>query len=148
MIAGDFRNCEAIMLDVKRGRCAIRCAMLTGFLAALATAGAWGDERFERFEPRSVGDVLPANLVRSPQYRLAPTVRAFGYLNDFVASSSYGVFEAESDTMLRRLVREIHAISVLQGITLTDAYAKALAKAALSPVRGAVQLVSDPVGTA
>src|SRR5689334_10425174 len=104
-----------MMLDVEWGRRAICRVMLSGLLAALATVGAWGDERFERFEPRSVGDVLPANLIQSPQYRLAPTVRAFGYLNDFVASSSYGVFEAESDTMLRRLVREIHAISVLQG---------------------------------
>src|SRR5262249_49187656 len=65
----------------------------------------------------------------------------------FVVASDFGPFEAESDAMLRRLLREIHAIAVLQGITLTDAYAKALAQAALSPVRGAHQLVTNPVAT-
>src|SRR5262249_4800990 len=64
-----------------------------------------------------------------------------------IASSDYGVFEAQSDAMLRRLIREIHAIAVLQGITLTDAYTKALAQAALSPVRGVEQLVTNPVET-
>jgi hypothetical protein len=114
----------------------------------IATAAAQAEEgRFERFEPRPTGDVLPGDMIEGPHYRLAPTVRTFGYLNYFVMLSDYGTFDAASDAMLRRLIRENHAITVLHGITLTDAYAKALAQAALSPIRGVTDLVTRPVQT-
>jgi hypothetical protein len=70
---------------------------------------------YERFEPRPVGDILPADMIAGPHYRLAPTVRTFGYLNYFIMQSDYGTFDAASDAMLRRLIRENHAITVLHG---------------------------------
>jgi hypothetical protein len=115
--------------------------------AVMATATASAAEPFETFTPRPVGDAVPAAMIQGEHYRLAPTVRTFDFLNDFVVSSDYGPFEPQSDAMLRRLIREIHAIAVLQGITLTEAYGKALAQAALSPVRGVQQLVTNPVET-
>ena len=122
-------------------------AVTGGLAAAAMVATAWAADSLETFQPRPVRDVLPAAMIQGEHYRLAPTVRTFNFLNDYVVASDYGPFEAESDAMLRRLIREIHAISVLQGITLTDAYATALAQAALSPVRGVQQLVANPVAT-
>jgi hypothetical protein len=127
-------------------RRAVTCLVFILLVALSATAGARA-EGYERFEPRPVGDVLPADMIEGPHYRLAPTVRTFGYLNYFVMLSDYGTFDAASDAMLRRLIRENHAITVLHGITLTDAYAKALAQAALSPIRGVTDLVTRPVQT-
>src|SRR5258706_2358914 len=52
-------------------------------LAALsATAGARA-EGYQRFEPRPVGDVLPARMIAGPHHPLAPTVQALG-LPDYV----------------------------------------------------------------
>ncbi|MFO1057317.1 MAG: hypothetical protein U1E53_10160 [Dongiaceae bacterium] len=91
--------------------------------------------------------MLPPEMIQGPHYRLAPTVGARNALNYFVMLSEYGTFDAPSDAMLRRLIRENHAITVLQGITLTDAYAKALAQAALSPIQGVKDLITQPVQT-
>jgi hypothetical protein len=102
---------------------------------------------FETYEPRPVSAVIGEGLVSGPHYRLAPMVKTVGYFNDFYASTDYGAFEAGSNTMLRRLVREINAIAVLQGITVTDAYTKALEQAALGSVRGVQDLVTNPVQT-
>jgi hypothetical protein len=102
---------------------------------------------YETFQPRPIQEVVSANLVSGPHYRMAPTVRTFDYLNEFVVSTDYGLFTPRSDAMLRRLMREIPAIAALQQITLTDAYGKALAQAALSPIRGVQNLVTNPVQT-
>jgi hypothetical protein len=121
------------------------CGALAGVLIATAALAQGGN--FETFEPRPTQDVVPAGLIAGPHYRLAPTVQTVGYLNNFIVSSDYGTFAAPSDTMLRRLVREIHAIAVLHDITLTDSYAQALKQAALGPVRGVKALVNEPVAT-
>jgi hypothetical protein len=120
-------------------------AGLAGVLIATATLAQGGN--FDTFGPRPVGDVVSPDLLAGPHYRLAPTVQTSNYLNNFVVSSDYGTFEAPSDAMLRRLVREIHAIAVLHDITLTDSYAQALKQAALGPVRGVKALVTEPVAT-
>jgi len=121
------------------------CVAFAGALIATAALAQGGS--FETFGPRPVGDVVSPDLLAGPHYRLAPTVQTWNYLNNFVVSSDYGTFEAPSDAMLRRLVREIHAIAVLHDITLSDAYAKALKQAALGPVRGVKALVTEPVET-
>src|SRR6266852_2155039 len=93
----------------------IRHFALAGLASALITTAAFANEGgFETFEPRPTQEVIPADMIAGPHYHLAPTVRAFGYLNYFVTSSDYGTFVAPSDAMLRRLIRDIHAISVLQ----------------------------------
>jgi hypothetical protein len=120
---------------------------LSLFLFVACTAAQAQQSGFESFEPQPVTAVVGADLISGPHYRLAPTVRAVAYLNEFYASSDYGTFSATSNTMLRRLVREIHAIAVLQGISTSDAYAKALGQAAMGPLRGVQSLVNQPVET-
>jgi hypothetical protein len=91
--------------------------------------------------------MVSGSVLEGPHYRLAPTVKTFAFQNHFIVSSDYGIFEAKSETMLRRLIREIDAIGALREITLTDAYAKALGEAAMGPVRGVQALITDPVDT-
>jgi hypothetical protein len=117
-------------------------ALLPTALSATALSA-----EYESFQPRPVQEVVAPNLASGPNYRIAPTVRTFDFLNEFVVSSDYGLFTPRSDAMLRRLMREIPAITALKQITLTDAYAKALAQAAMGPIRGVQNLASDPVGT-
>jgi hypothetical protein len=121
--------------------------LATALLFATPIEGRAQESGFEKFEPRSARDVVSGSLVEGPHYRLAPTVQTFAFQNHFVVSSDYGIFEAKSEAMLRRLVREIHAIGVLHDITLTDAYGKALGQAAMGPVRGVEALIANPVDT-
>ena len=120
---------------------------LSLFLFTACTAAQAQQSGFEGFEPQPLTAVISADLISGPHYRLAPTVRAVAYLNEFYASSDYGAFSAPSNAMLRRLVREIHAITVLQGISTSDAYIKALGQAAMGSVRGVQTLVNDPGGS-
>jgi hypothetical protein len=122
-------------------------AALVALSGVLLVTAAPAIQSFEKFGPRPIQDVVSADLESGPNYRLTPTVRTFDFLNDFIAMSDYGVFEARSDAMLRRLLREIPAITALRKISTSDAYAKALAQAALGPVRGIQGLVTDPVQT-
>lgn len=125
--------------------CCSALAALAAVLIAIVAQAATGG--FEAFEPRPISEVVPADQIQGPHFRLAPTVQTFGYFDNFVIASDYGAFAAPSDTMLRRLIREIHAISVLQGITTSDAYLKALGQAAMGSVRGVQSLVNQPVET-
>ena len=122
----------------------IAAAML---LVAEAGPGIADSSPLETFAPRQAASILPAAMLSGPHYQVVSTVQTFGYMNSFVVQSEYGTFQAPSNTMLRRLIREIAAIDALHGITLTEAYAKAVGQAALSPVRGAVNLVTSPVET-
>jgi hypothetical protein len=135
-----------------------RSAILTGtrttgallavaLLFAAPIDGRAQESGFETFQPRSARDVVSGSLLAGPHHRLAPTVQTFAYQNHFVVSSDYGIFEAKSDTMLRRLVREIDAIGALHEITVTEAYGKALGQAAMGPVRGVEALIANPVDT-
>jgi hypothetical protein len=129
--------------------------VLLGLVAAVFASAAWGQQspapasqgNFETFQPRPALEAAPAELLHGPHFKVAPTVQTFGYLNTFLVSSDYGVFEAPSDTMLRRLVREIHALAALQEVTRSDAYMEALKQSAMGSVRGIKAFARDPVGT-
>jgi hypothetical protein len=139
------RNARSPALTGNRARGVL---IALGLLLVTPVSGRAQESGFETFEPRPATDVVSGSLLEGPHYRLAPTVKTFAFQNHFIVSSDYGIFEAKSETMLRRLIREIHAIGVLHDISLTDAYAKALGQAAMGPVRGVQALVNDPVDTA
>jgi hypothetical protein len=115
--------------------------------ALLLAVTAPAAESFDKFGPRSIQAVVSADLMQGPHYRIAATVQTYDFLNDFITSSDYGVFESRSDAMLRRLLREIPAIASLRQISTGDAYAKAVEQAALGSVRGVEGLVTQPVQT-
>jgi hypothetical protein len=108
-----------------------------------AAQGGWDSQP----ETRPTSTVVPAEMVRGPQYVLDPAATTFDYLNRFSAVSDYGPFVAPSEARLRRLIREIAAITELKRIQQTDAFAKAAIEAGKSPIRSAKNLIEDPVNT-
>ena len=98
-------------------------------------------------EIRPSASVVDADLLHGPHYALDPTVTTFAYLNRYTVTSDYGPFAAPSDARLRRLIREIAAISQLKAMQQTDAFEKAATEAGKSPFRSAKNLIDDPVGT-
>jgi len=110
-----------------------------------AQAGALAS--YEGPETRPVTDVLSASSLTGPHYKIGPTVYTFDYLNEYAVKSDYGDFTASSDAMLRRLRREIAAIAALAQVKQSDAFKKAALEAAKGPIRGAKNLINDPVKT-
>jgi hypothetical protein len=119
-------------------------SILAGVLLVVAAPAA---ESFEKFGPRPTHEIVSADLMQGPHYRIAATVQTYDFLNDFIVSSDYGLFGAPSDAMLRRLLREIPAIASLRQISTSDAYLNAVQQAALGSVRGVESLVTQPVQT-
>jgi hypothetical protein len=98
-------------------------------------------------EIRPTNSVAASNLLHGQHYSLGPTVTTFAYMNRYSVASDYGPFVAPSDSMLRRLIREIAAIAQLKAIQQTDALEKAAVEAGKSSLRSAKKLIDDPAGT-
>src|SRR6266850_11382 len=88
-------------------------AMLAG-AAHLSVAAAAPPVSFETPTPHPATDVLPAELLRGPHFTVAPMVQNLGYINAYIVNSDFGLFSANGDMMLRRLIREITAIAALR----------------------------------
>ena len=100
---------------------------------------------FDPPDVRATADVVPPALLHGPHYQLGPTVRTFAFMNQYSVTSDYGPFSPPSDARLRRLVREIAAITELQKIHQSDAFAQATVEAGKGVVQGAQHLINDPV---
>jgi hypothetical protein len=74
-------------------------------------------------------------------------VTADGYMDRFIVDSDYGVFDVTGDIALRKLVREIYAITALQEIKGTDAFAAAVKDSATAPIALGKNLITNPVDT-
>jgi hypothetical protein len=97
--------------------------------------------------------VLVAPVILQPYYHrgahhtVRPQVPTYAGRNQYTIDSDFGVFYAEGNAELMARVSEINAIAKLQSISKSDEYAKALERAAKSPVVFAKNLATDPVNT-
>ena len=99
---------------------------------------------YEQLYNRSIRDVLPADKISGPHYKIRDTVRCDGFMDHFTVDSDFGVFEVTGDGALRKLLREIQAIAVLKKIQDSDVFKKSLADAAQKPLDFGRNLVDDP----
>ncbi len=104
-------------------------------------------EKFEVPSNRKVTDIFPADMITGPHYQIRDKVVTYGYMDHFTVDSDYGVFEADGDLALRKLLKEIKAIAVLEQIKSSTAYADALEKSGEMPLEFGKNLITDPVDT-
>lgn len=102
---------------------------------------------YEQLQDRSIRDILPADQISGPHYKVREKVRCDGFMDHFTVDSDFGVFEVTGDGALRKLLREIRAIAVLRKIQDTDVFKKSLEQAAQKPVEFGRQLIDDPEKT-
>lgn len=117
------------------------------FLIPLLCLPASEAAHYERPAARSIQDIMPADKVSGPHYKIREKVRCDGYMDHFSVESDFGPFEVTGDAALRKLLREIQAIGALKQIQSTDAFKDSLAEAAKKPVDFAEDLVDDPSAT-
>ena len=96
---------------------------------------------------RKVSDILPADQIKGEHYKIHDEVVFEGYMDTFTVDSDYGNFKVTGDGALRKMLKEIHAITVLKEIGKTEAFTKALGEAAKKPFKFVGGLVTKPVET-
>jgi len=96
---------------------------------------------------RQITDILPADKIKGEHYKVLNSVAVIGNMDNYKVDSDYGFFEVTGDGLLKKRLKEIQAIAILQKIQGTDAFQKALKTAAMSPVKFGENLVIDPVDT-
>jgi hypothetical protein len=113
----------------------------------LLCATAASAAQFEAPANRKAAEILPAELIQGPHYRVQDTVVSYGYMHHWTVDSDFGTFEATGDGALRSLIREVHAIAALKEISQGEAFASSVANAAKQPFQFAGKMVTDPVDT-
>ncbi len=132
--------------SARQGRWAVVLAMVSMILLG-ATATATSAAHFEVPANRKAVEILPAELLRGPNYQVRDTVVSYGYMHHWTVDSDFGTFEATGDGALRKLIREVYAISALKEISQGEAFASSVASAAKQPFQFAGKMVTDPVDT-
>lgn len=137
-----------LSLGVKREGLSLLIAFLFATMATVLPSAAHVDEKqYETPGTRQVSDILPADMVIGPHYRVREDVVSYGYMYHFTVDSDFGTFEAVGDGALRKLIKEINAIAVLREIKKSKAYGESLKDAAKGPYDFGKGLITKPVGT-
>ena len=96
---------------------------------------------------RKASDILPAELIQGPNYRIRDEVVSYGYMHHWTLDSDFGTFQVTGDGALRKLIREIYAIAALKEVSQSEAFADSVVYAAKQPVELAGKMITDPVDT-
>jgi hypothetical protein len=82
-----------------------------------------------------------------PNYTVQNPVNSDGLLRIYRLTTPYGDVTVQGDEMLRIRLNELAALALLEKVSSSDSFAKALAEAGLSPVVYTGHLLTNPVGT-
>ncbi|MBF0559602.1 MAG: hypothetical protein HQL08_12580 [Nitrospirae bacterium] len=105
------------------------------------------DTQYEQFAERKIADILPADKISGEHYKIRETVPTYGFMDHFTVDSDYGIFEVTGDAALRKLLREISALTAFKKVENTEAFGKALIASAKQPLVFGENLVTNPVDT-
>ncbi len=91
--------------------------------------------------------ILPPELVSGPNHRVQERVVNDGYLNIYTIESPWGEVRAASTAQLRQYVDELNAVARMETVSKSDEFRRGIREKAGDVVRGAGDLVNDPVGS-
>jgi hypothetical protein len=80
-------------------------------------------------------------------YTIKNPVNSDGLLRIYVLTTPYGDMKVQGDEMLRMRLNELAALALLEKVSNSESFAKALAEAGISPVKFAGRLIANPVDT-
>jgi len=126
-------------------RLTLRVLLATALTLALAVAGRAAD--YETPSDRSAKDIVPAEMLKGPHYKVRDVVPTDGYTDRWTVDSNFGIFDVEGDGALRKLIHEIGAIAELDKASKTKAFLQGLGGASKAPISFVKSLVTHPVDT-
>ena len=92
-------------------------------------------------------EILPPELLEGEHYKVMEEVATYDLTNHFTISTAFGQFEVIGEDMLQIRIQEILAIVALQEVKKTKGFRDAAEQAAMSPLKGARNLIVHPVDT-
>ncbi|MBL8703348.1 MAG: hypothetical protein JNM30_00815 [Rhodospirillales bacterium] len=119
-----------------------------GIAAALLLLGtAVRAQTFDSEAPRQASKLLHPNQLQSSMHKVDEMVPVATHMYVFTVQTNWGTFRAHGYDALVLLLRELYAIQRLDETSKTEAYGKALGRAAGAPIRAVENMVQDPGGT-
>jgi hypothetical protein len=82
-----------------------------------------------------------------PNYSIANPVTSDGLLRVYTFKTKYGEYVAHGDAMAAMRINELRALAALDEVSQSKTFAEALAKAGVSPLKFAGELITKPVDT-
>jgi hypothetical protein len=136
-------------------RSSVRIAWLTVVTFSLIAVcflalerAAVAQQSFEAPPVLSAKYLLPPEMISGPLFRVDEQVPTDGLRGLFTLRSDLGTFTVPGRDLLKIRIAELPAIKHLNDTSKTDVFVKAAGDAAMKPVDAAVNIVTDPVGTA
>ena len=123
---------------------ALRVAAPIGLLLLQATAAfAQRAEAPPTFNAAQISGIQRVG----PNYTIENPVQSDGLLRVYVLKTRYGDVTVRGDAMLNMRLHELHALALLEQVSSSDTFAKALAQAGLNPLEYTGRLITNPVET-
>ncbi len=134
----------------KRLRVAMTCSIVWS-LVLLGIAAPGAAEDLPPFRPTPIvlqaSQVLPANLLKGPNYEVAETVNNDGFFNIYQLITPSETIQVESTAMLMIRISEMGALIAMDETSRSKEFGKALAGTAVAPLKTAGAMVTSPVKT-
>ena len=125
--------------------------------AALATASVFivgspvpivrAQSGFETEPVLKATDLVGPELLKGPHFTVDARVPVKGFLARFTIRSTYGTFDAHGIHMFQIRVKEVYALTQLDGMSKTTEFAEAAGKSIARPVTSAANMIINPVET-
>jgi len=116
-------------------------------LVAVAALGVALAADYEPAPVRKASEVLPAQLVSGPSFKVDEKVPSDGYMLRFKITSDVGTYEVEGRELLEVRLQEVQALVKLNEISQSDAFAKAVGQSAQNTAGAVVHVATNPVQT-
>lgn len=90
-------------------------------------------------------ELLPAEILRGPSYRVRDLVETDGFMAHFLIDSDFGTFEAAGVPQAKQRIIEIEAIKTLVETSKGDLFAEGLKRSVEQPIDAVKNIVKNPV---
>ncbi len=124
-----------------------RLGLAIAAVALLASAGPAAAQQFDNPGPRQASRLLQPPQSTSAIHKVDELVPIAAHTYVFTLQTNWGPMRAYGYDALVLVLRELYAIQSLEHTSKTEAYGKALGKAATAPIRAVENLAADPGGT-
>lgn len=104
-------------------------------------------QEFEQTTVFKASQILPPTLLSGPNHKVKEVIVNDGYINRYTIESKYGSFDGVTSAKLRKRIREINALAVMEKVRGTKVFRESVVEAGGDVLRGVKMLVTSPIDT-
>ncbi|MES2661297.1 MAG: hypothetical protein V4689_21940 [Verrucomicrobiota bacterium] len=123
----------------------MKSSILTTLVCCTAALSAQQPAVMELGVVLKASELLPADVLRGPSYRVRDLVETDGYLAHFLIDSDFGTFKAVGVPQAKQRIIEVEAIKTLVETSKGDLFAEGLKRSVEQPIDAVKNIVKNPV---